>query len=304
MTIQPLVSVIVICYNSADYILETLDSVYFQTYHNVELIISDDCSNDCTVSLCETWLEKNGNRFIRNKLIRSNTNTGVSANYNRAVRACKGEWVKNVDGDDLLSHTCIQDNIDYINDNPEAKLIISNVTIFTGDNPKRLLGEYIADNNMYFFQLSAEEQFKTLLRGNLIPSQSSFIKLELLKLFPYNEVYRGLEDEPMWLTLTRNGYKAHFFNKCTSYYRKCESTTLSDKRFYSPIYVESVFLLFWREKFDYIKKYNLREAYNVNRRTLLLMEFGGTILNNKKTRFNNLLFRIVARIVSKISFQL
>lgn len=46
---NPLVSVIVITYNSAQYVVETLDSVYSQTYENIELIVTDDCSQDNTI---------------------------------------------------------------------------------------------------------------------------------------------------------------------------------------------------------------------------------------------------------------
>lgn len=54
---NPLVSVIVITYNSSKYVLETLNSVAAQTYDNIELIISDDCSKDNTVEICRNWLK-------------------------------------------------------------------------------------------------------------------------------------------------------------------------------------------------------------------------------------------------------
>jgi glycosyltransferase involved in cell wall biosynthesis len=43
---KPLVSVFIVTYNSSDYIIEALDSVRNQTYPNIELVVSDDCSTD------------------------------------------------------------------------------------------------------------------------------------------------------------------------------------------------------------------------------------------------------------------
>ena len=51
----PLVSIVVITYNSAEYVLETLESAKAQTYQNIELIVSDDCSADNTVETCSRW---------------------------------------------------------------------------------------------------------------------------------------------------------------------------------------------------------------------------------------------------------
>ncbi len=53
---NPLVSIIVCTYNSSKYVLETLESAKEQTYQNVELIVSDDCSTDNTVELCRKWI--------------------------------------------------------------------------------------------------------------------------------------------------------------------------------------------------------------------------------------------------------
>jgi len=58
-----LVSIIVVTYNSSKFITETLNSVSNQTWEDIELIITDDCSEDDTIEICRKWLKKNKDRF-------------------------------------------------------------------------------------------------------------------------------------------------------------------------------------------------------------------------------------------------
>lgn len=67
--IDPLVSVSIITYNSSSTILETLDSIYSQSYQNIELIVSDDCSTDNTVEICKKWIDEHKDRFVRVELL-------------------------------------------------------------------------------------------------------------------------------------------------------------------------------------------------------------------------------------------
>ena len=55
---KPLVTIGVLAYNSANTILETLDSIASQTYDNIELIICDDGSMDNTLVVVKTWLDE------------------------------------------------------------------------------------------------------------------------------------------------------------------------------------------------------------------------------------------------------
>ena len=66
---NPLVSVILVTYNSAKFVTETLESIKEQSYDNIELIITDDCSFDGTVEVCNNWIEKNKTRFVKTNII-------------------------------------------------------------------------------------------------------------------------------------------------------------------------------------------------------------------------------------------
>lgn len=303
---HPLVSVIVVCYNAAEFIIDTLESVKAQTYKNIEVIVSDDGSKDGTVDIAKAWIEENKQAFVRTEIITVDHNTGVSANYNRAVRACEGEWIKNVDGDDLITPNCIQDNISFLESTPEAKIVFSNAIIFREvKGEKENLGFCITEKKKSFFTLNSKDQYKTLLYDNILPSQTCFVKSSLLKSHPYNEHYKALEDAPMWVQLTKDGNRFFYCDSVTALYRKNESTTNSSQKFYSPFYVESIMNYFWNEKIHYIKEEELNDAYNNNRRFLLLIEFAESILKNKKNSFSNLLFKAGRYIIYNfISFKL
>ncbi|NJO68906.1 MAG: glycosyltransferase family 2 protein [Bacteroidetes bacterium] len=71
MSLDTLVSVIVVTYNSSEFVRYTLESIAKQRYQSIELIITDDCSDDNTIYLCNQWLINNKDRFVRTEIIQS-----------------------------------------------------------------------------------------------------------------------------------------------------------------------------------------------------------------------------------------
>ncbi len=69
----------VITYNSSKFVNETLESAKNQSYENIELIVSDDCSTDDTVEICKNCIERNMQRFTRTELLTVKKNTGTSS---------------------------------------------------------------------------------------------------------------------------------------------------------------------------------------------------------------------------------
>jgi len=124
-----LITVVVVAYNSSSFIIEALDSVYNQTWRKIELIVTDDCSNDNTVELCHSWMDIHKSRFVRIKMVTSEKNTGVSGNANRGLYSANGEWIKFIGADDALKPTCIEDNIRWISEHPEIKVLLSRVEV-------------------------------------------------------------------------------------------------------------------------------------------------------------------------------
>jgi alpha-1,3-rhamnosyltransferase len=171
------------------------------------LCISDDCSSDSTVELCTKWIEENKDRFIKTKLLTSDRNTGISANANRAWDACETEYIKDIAGDDLLLPNCIQDYVEYIQDNPDAVVVFGRVKSFYVNHGKE---KWRIDpcHDYGFFELTPQEQYHYLFhKGNHLPAASCFYNIcKLRELgFHHDERIPLLEDYPKWIIFARIG---------------------------------------------------------------------------------------------------
>lgn len=222
---KPLISVTVVTYNSAEYIIDTLESVKAQTYSKIELIISDDCSKDRTVELCRKWLVENKDRFERIELIESKVNTGVSGNLNRAEAACRGEWVKYLDGDDLLVSTCLEDYVEYVTKQPDTIYLFSRGEVFgASEELNQYYSKVVFDCAL--FRLNASLQYKKLLEDNTIMSSTCMYhrqKNEKLGI-KNDERIPLLEDWPRWINVTKKGVKLSFLDKIEVRYRLRENS--------------------------------------------------------------------------------
>jgi glycosyltransferase involved in cell wall biosynthesis len=222
-----IVSVIISTYNSSLYIVEALKSVFMQTWQELEVIVTDDCSGDDTVQVCRGWLNENKWRFIRVVVITSQQNTGISANANRGLNAAKGEWIKFLGADDTLEPNCIKDNMSFISLKPEVKVLFSRINIYRDTfEPDNLLDTTpnipCYPNSILAPGINALSQYKMLLLCDRIHfSPSVFIHHEtLISVKGFDERFKLLEDYPLWLNLAKNGHKLYFMEKVTVNYRR------------------------------------------------------------------------------------
>ncbi len=94
---NPLVSVAVATYNGERYLREQLDSIYAQTFSNLEVVVTDDCSQDKTVEILELYRQKHRLKYYVN-----DTNLGYAKNFEKAVSLCSGDYIAFSDQDDIF----------------------------------------------------------------------------------------------------------------------------------------------------------------------------------------------------------
>ncbi len=232
---NPLVSVVVVSYNAADTVIETLDSVLKQTYNNIELIISDDCSEDNTEAIVSEWLEQHKDTFKGGAcLLTAGHNQGVCANFNKAINFSKGEWIKIIAADDILMSNCCEDYVKYTLDHPEAQFMTSYVDYYhdTFDR-NNCVRRKVAVSNMSIFEQKAEVQLREMAYKIFVMAPTMFFSRYVFnKVGGFDERYI-YEDHPFYMNLLENGYKIYFVEATTVGYRIHDSTVNSNSKLFN-----------------------------------------------------------------------
>jgi glycosyltransferase involved in cell wall biosynthesis len=222
---RPLVSIIIVTYNSSKYVLETLESAKIQTYQNIELIVSDDGSTDKTLKIVEAWVENNKDRFNKVKIVKALENTGLPANCNRGLKVADGEWIKFIAGDDILMAHCIETML-LFSISKGSYISTSAMNEFCDDNlPLRLNKNFYLEQKR-FFQKRINKQFRIYLRNPIfLNSPAFFFNKDLFKkVGNFDESFNMLEDQPMLIKALKAGYNIYYNETPTVRYRTSPKT--------------------------------------------------------------------------------
>lgn len=300
---QPLVSIILVTYNSSRFVIETLESCKNQTYNNIELILSDDCSTDNTLEICKEWLLHHRNQFTNVNIIETKINTGIAGNLNRGISASKGEWIKQLNGDDLLLENCIEDNINFIQSvDEEVNVLCSRKPKFKdqGNGKKEIIN--FGDWNVFFHKdISVKDQIKLRLRGLIKPPHTFFIsKSALLSVGGFDEKFQLYEDRPIEYRLLNAGFKFYWLDVDTILYRLNEDSLShqSSVKIYSNWKLNSFYPVIKKYEYPYLTKIE-KKIFNYR---LLIKDLTIKFKMNKKTFFNLVIHKILtipADLISK-----
>ena len=119
---QPLVSIIMNCFNGEKYLREAIDSVISQTYENWELIFWDNQSKDKSSEIFKSHKDKRLKYFLANQ------HTSLYQARNLAIEKSKGDYIAFLDTDDLWEKDKLELQMNFFN-NPEVGVVFSNAWI-------------------------------------------------------------------------------------------------------------------------------------------------------------------------------
>lgn len=118
---EPLVSVCIYNYNYGRYLKECLDSVFSQTYKNIEVHFSDNASTD------ESWkiaLEYQNKYPEKISITRNRVNFGPAANLENCITNIRGKYVLKLCSDDYIAPTYVERCVDALKKHPDAGFVM------------------------------------------------------------------------------------------------------------------------------------------------------------------------------------
>lgn len=175
------------------------------------------------------------------KLITTPINTGTPANFNRGNKACTGEWIKRISGDDLLTDDCIETLVNEIT--PEKQIIVCSIKSFYEDKAgvKHISDKIIPHALKFFFAWNAKKQYKYLLLHRPGFAPGMFVRKSVYdKVCGYDETCKRMEDLPFLLNVTKKGIKLWLSESIGAYYRVHESVSHSFASYVSLIYYQDI----------------------------------------------------------------
>jgi len=192
-----LVSIAMATYNGEKFLCEQLDSIYNQTYKNIEVVVCDDCSTDKTAEILEKYRQKYGLKYYINE-----KNLGYVKNFEKATSLCSGEFIAFSDQDDIWLPEKIEMLVNEIGDyslvHTDSELINSNSLSLDDTRNKRLFRENDSEPAINFGSINK----KVSIQGC-----TCLFKREILKkVFPFkknkaHDVWVGI------IALKMNGIK-------------------------------------------------------------------------------------------------
>ncbi|MBR4572776.1 MAG: glycosyltransferase [Prevotella sp.] len=196
----PRISIIIPCYNSAQWVAETIQSVLSQTIEDWECIIVNDGSTDNSLEIIKSYAEKDNRiRYIDKK------NEGVAIARNTAIASAQGEYILPLDADDLIAPTYVEKALKYFEEHPSTKLVYCEADFFGKREEHWELPEYNYQDFIYY---------------NCIFCSAIYRREDFLKTKGYNSSNRNnLEDWDFLLNFLKEDDIVHRIPETLFFYR-------------------------------------------------------------------------------------
>ncbi|MDA7558599.1 glycosyltransferase [Flavobacteriaceae bacterium] len=214
------VSIIIPNYNHAKYLSQRLESVYDQTYQDFEVILLDDCSNDASVAILNTYAKHPKTSHV----VFNDKNSGSTfKQWAKGLALAKGEFIWIAESDDVADLSFLENLLSLFNKDENIGIVYSNsnvinekeeITYTISNKPK------IPNKNKWCFYNGMAFIKQYMLGGNMIPNASAcLIKKEALQQVDLSNNPFKLSGDWLVYSLILSQYNLVFLDKPLNYFR-------------------------------------------------------------------------------------
>lgn len=227
---QPLISIIIPCYNYAVFLPDAVKSVCDQTYVNWECLIVDDGSTDNSKQVAEELATTHPRVYYHYK-----TNGGLSSARNYGIELAKGDYICFLDADDLFDKEKLDKQFLSFARTPAVDIVYGKAMFFETGNRDQLYFNKTKGNitELSQFTGSGDALVKLLVEKNITVVSAPLIKREVfLKTGGFDTSYKSYEDWQFWMRCALAGFHFKYENTppvCT-YIRFGHESMMSDKK--------------------------------------------------------------------------
>ena len=207
----PNVSVVIPAYNSGNFLVRALESVFAQTYTDYEVIVIDDGSTDDTQTILKPYLSRINYLYQENQ--------GVAAARNRGVKTAKGKLIAFLDADDLFLPQKLQQQVNLFSANPDVGMVVSGWQI--SDRHDRIVDRVELWHDLPKLNLRTWLYWKPVL-----PSATMVRRQWLEKVGGFPKATTPVEDVECFLQIIAEGCQAIWCRHIGTVYRQINSNSL------------------------------------------------------------------------------
>lgn len=218
MTISPKVSIHIITFNQKDFIREAIDSALAQDYPNFEVVVADDASTDGTAAIVADYARTNPNRVVA---VLNPVNLGITGNSNVGLKACTGEFIAFMGGDDILLPGKISAQAKWFADHPVRALCGHQVETFyqDGSRPPHPLSR----------RLLAGVGAEAFIKYNPFGATSVMVRASRIPSFGFDEALPVMSDQTFWVDVLREDGEFGFVDATYARYRRHADNVTNDQ---------------------------------------------------------------------------
>jgi len=194
---NPLVSILIPVYNGSEFLDETLQSIFQNTYRNFEIILVDDGSTDTSRTKCRNYAKKYKNVFF----YYFRKNKGMTRCLNFGIKKAKGKYIARINQDDLMTRTRLSKQVKFLQTHPNYVVVGGAIQLFTDKKEKF--------DTIYFPKTDKQIRSQWLMVSPYSDPTVMYRKNTWKKTEGYSQYFWPADDVHMWYQLGSIGKMAN-----------------------------------------------------------------------------------------------